>query len=235
MTEMSRHAVLFDVDGTLVDSTYFHSLSWWQAFRQAGITVPTARIHRAIGMGGDELVRHFLGAQGTEEQIEELKSSHDAIFSTHWPALVPFHGAKDLLMQCAGSGLNVILASSAKQEELEVLRQVIDADSVIFASTSSTDAAKGKPAPDIVAAALDTAGVAVENALFIGDAVWDAAAAGKLGLAMVGVTSGGTSAAELQEAGAMEVYRDVQSLLEGLNSSALGQLIHRARQTDNVE
>lgn len=235
MAELSRHAVLFDVDGTLVDSTYFHALSWWQAFRRAGLTVPTSAIHRAIGMGGNELVRHFLGAQSPEEQLEELKNSHDAIFSTYWPALVPFHGAKDLLMQCAGAGLSVILASSAKKEELEVLRQVIDADSAIFAATSSSDAPRGKPAPDIVAAALDTAGVDAENAFFIGDAVWDAAAAGKLGLGMLGVTSGGTSAAELHEAGALEVYRDVQSLLDELDSSALGQLISRARETDNVE
>lgn len=229
MTGKTGQAVLFDVDGTLVDSTYFHAVSWWQAFRHSGVTVPTAGIHRAIGMGGDELVRHFLGAEMTDDQVEKLKSSHDAIFSTHWPALVAFQGAKDLLIQCSGAGLTVVLASSAKEEELDVLRKVIDADAAIFAATSSSDAERGKPAPDIVAAALDAAGVHADQAVFVGDAVWDAAACTKLGLPMIGVSSGGTSETELHDAGAMEVHRDVQTLLEGLDASALGQLISRAR------
>lgn len=230
MAGNAKYAVLFDVDGTLVDSTYFHAVSWWQAFRQHGFTLSTAALHRAVGMGGNELVRHFLGAETPDEQMEQLKNSHDAIFSTHWPALVAFPGAKELLVQCAGAGLSVILASSAKDEELEVLRKVIDADSAIFAATSSSDAPRGKPAPDIVAAALDAAGVEPDHAVFVGDAVWDAAAAAKLSLPMIGVSSGGTSVAELDAAGAMEVHSDVQKLLEDLGSSALGQLIARARE-----
>ena len=235
MAENARFAVLFDVDGTLVDSTYLHAVSWWQAFRHCGFTVPTASVHRAIGMGGNELIRHFLGAEISDELIENLKSSHDAIFSTHWPTLVAFPGAKDLLVQCAGAGLIVVLASSAKKEELEVLRKVIDADSVIFAATSSSDAARGKPAPDIIAAALDAAGVEADHALFVGDAVWDAAAATKLSLPMIGVSSGGTSAAELSKAGATEIHSDVQRLLEDLDSSALGQLIVRAREAGTID
>lgn len=234
MSEKTGYAVLFDVDGTLVDSTYFHTVAWWQAFRRAGFTIPAARIHRAIGMGGNELVQEFLGEDSAKEQRETLKSSHDAIFSTHWPALVAFEGAKDLLRHCASAGLSVVLASSAKGEELEVLRQVIDADSAIFAATSSSDADRGKPAPDIVAAALDAAGVDAEHAIFVGDAVWDAAAAAKVALPMIGVSSGGTSAAELYEAGAMEVHDNVQRLLEDLDSSALGQLISRARRSATV-
>ncbi|RAN70763.1 HAD family hydrolase [Bacillus sp. SRB_336] len=230
MAEKPRHAVLFDVDGTLVDSTYFHALSWWQAFRQSGHTVPTAAVHRAIGMGGNELVRHFLGTAITDDETQKLKSAHDAIFSTHWPALVAFQGAKDLLMQGAGAGLAVVLASSAKQEELDVLRKALDADAAISAATSSSDAERGKPAPDIISAALESAGVDAEHAVFVGDAVWDAAACGKLGLAMVGVCSGGTSEAELRDAGAREVHRDVQALLDGLDASELGRLISRARQ-----
>lgn len=204
MAENSMYAVLFDVDGTLVDSTYLHAVSRWQAFRHCGFTVPTASVHRAIGMGGNELVRRFLGAEISDDQIEKLKSSHDAIFSTHWPAFVAFPGAKDLLVQCAGAGLSVVLASSAKDEEIQVLCKVIDADSVIFAATSSSEAAWGKPAPDIIAAALDAAGVQADHAVFVGDAVWDAAAATKLSLPMIGVSSGCTSAAELHAAGAME-------------------------------
>ncbi|WP_335337605.1 HAD-IA family hydrolase [Arthrobacter alpinus] len=188
--------------------------------------MPSSGLHRAIGMGGDELVRHFLG-EVSDGQVEKLKSSHDAIFSTHWPALVAFHGAKDLLIRCSEAGLGVVLASSAKEEELEVLRKVMDADAVISAATSSSDAELGKPAPDIIAAALEAAGVDADHAVFVGDAVWDASASEKLGVPMIGVSSGGTSAGELLEAGAVEVYRDVQALLDSFDASALGQLISR--------
>lgn len=180
-------------------------------------------------------MRHFLGGEISAEEIEKLKNSHDAIFSTHWPALVAFPGAKDLLVQCAGAGLSVVLASSAKEEELEVLRKVIHADSVISAATSSSDAARGKPAPDIIAAALDAAGVQADDAVFVGDALWEAAAATKLSLPMFGARSGGTSAAELHDAGAIEIHSNVQKLLEDLDARALGQLIARAREPGSVD
>lgn len=231
MAKKFKYAVLFDVDGTLIDSTYFHTLAWWQAFAQSGHLVAMSKVHRAIGMGGDELVRHLLGSELPDGHAEKLKQAHGAIFSTHWPALVPFRGAKDLLMQCADAGIAVVLASSAQQKELDVLRKVLDAEAAISAATSSSDADAGKPAPDIVDAALNAVGVDADRAIFVGDAVWDAAAAAKLGLPMVGVCSGGTSAAELHEAGASAVYEDAQALLDGLAASPLGQLIARARQS----
>ncbi|WP_334170449.1 HAD family hydrolase [Sinomonas sp.] len=216
--------VLFDVDGTLVDSSYFHALAWWEAFRQFEHTVPMSAIHRAVGMGGDKLVAHLLGESRDESQDDELKATHDAVFGTYWPSLVAFDGARSLLKRCAEEGLTVVLASSARDRELRVLRRALDADEAIAAATSSSDAEESKPAPDILAAALDAGGLRAEDAVFVGDAVWDVYAASKLGIPTVGVTCGGTSEGELREAGAAEVYAGPDELLEAFASSALGRL-----------
>ncbi|MBM6622217.1 HAD family hydrolase [Micrococcaceae bacterium RIT802] len=223
------HAVLFDVDGTLVDSTYLHTLAWWLSFRQAGHTVPMARLHRSIGMGGDKLVAHAFGREVDQEEEQGLKDAHDAIFSTCWPHLVRFEGARELLARCHAAGAAVVLASSAKEAELDVLRKALDADAWITAATSSSDAAESKPAPDIVEAALEAAGVDAAHALFVGDAVWDVQACGRLSMPVVGVRSGGTSAAELRDAGAVETYAHVADLLHQLDGSALGNLLDEVR------
>ncbi|MGP5227627.1 HAD family hydrolase [Arthrobacter rhombi] len=224
-----RHAVLFDVDGTLVDSTYWHTVSWWQALRQHGHTVQMSRIHRAIGMGGDKLVSHVVGENVDADQEQALKDAHAAIFSTHWPQLTRFEGVKELLRACHGAGAAVVFASSAQGPQLEVLRRTIDADDFLTAATSSSDASASKPEPDIVEAALESAGVAAEQAIFIGDAVWDVHACAKLGLPVIGLACGGTSAAELREAGALEVHEQAADLLAHLQVSALGRLLDAAR------
>lgn len=228
MGKNPTHAVLFDVDGTLVDSTYFHTLAWWLSFRRAGHTVPMTRFHRAIGMGGDKLVAHALGREADGDEEAELKSGHDAIFSTYWPHLVRLEGAREVLERCHAAGAAVVLASSAHQTELEVLREALDADAWITAATSSSDAAESKPAPHIVEAALAAAGVDAAHALFIGDAVWDVEACKRLSLPVIGVCSGGTGAAELRDAGATETYTNVAELLDQLGASALGRLLEDA-------
>ncbi|MCZ2402582.1 HAD family hydrolase [Paenarthrobacter sp. Z7-10] len=219
--------VLFDVDGTLIDSNYLHTISWWQAFRRVGQDVPMASIHRAIGMGGDKLITHLLGEERNKNDDDVLQASHDAVFSTHWPALRPFAGAKDLLVQCGEVGLAVVLASSARQDELTVLRTALDADSCIDAATSSSDAAESKPAPDIVAAALESCRLQAGHTVFVGDSVWDVYAASKLNIPTIGLTCGGTSDAELREAGAVEVFAHPQALLQDLANSAIGRLLVR--------
>lgn len=226
---MIQHAtktrgVLFDVDGTLIDSSYLHTLAWWQSFRQAGHDVQMAAIHRAIGMGGDKIIEHLLGADRDKDDDATLQASHSAIFSTHWSALRPFRGAKALLVQCGEVGLAVVLASSAPERELGVLRAALDADSSIDAATSSSDAQQSKPAPDILAAALEAGKLQAENAVFVGDAVWDVYAAAKLGIPTIALTCGGTSEAELREAGAAEVFADPEELLQNLAQSAIGRL-----------
>jgi HAD superfamily hydrolase (TIGR01509 family) len=212
--------VLFDVDGTLVDSSYIHTVCWWQAFRQAELDAPMAVIHRAVGMGGDRLVPHVLAhAQGdtghrdAEQLTSELTASHDAIYSTYWSALRTLPGAREVLRRCHESDLLAVLASSAGERELAVLRGVLDCDQWIDAATSAADADTSKPDPDLVIAALDKAGLAPHQALFVGDAVWDVEAAGRAGVRCVGLECGGTSAAELRAAGAWRTYQDPADLL----------------------
>ena len=132
--------MLFDVDGTLVDSSYIHTLAWWQAFRQAGYDVPMASIHRSVGMGGDRILDSLLPSDRDASEDSTIMTSHAAVFSTFWPALRPLDGAKELLAQCHESGLAVALASSARERDLEALRSTIGADAFIDAATSSSDA-----------------------------------------------------------------------------------------------
>ncbi|UNK44865.1 HAD family hydrolase [Arthrobacter sulfonylureivorans] len=217
--------VLFDVDGTLVDSNYVHVLAWWQAFRQAGVDVPMAAIHRCVGMGGGRLIEELLDDGRDRSGDEQIKAAHRAVFSTYWPALRRFDGAREVVDRAAAEGLAVVLASSAEEAELAVLRRVIDADGSITAATSSADADNSKPAPDILQAALDAAGLRAEDTVFVGDAVWDIQAAGDLGIPCIGLECGGTSADVLTQAGAAEVYRNPQDLLEHFSESALGGLL----------
>jgi len=219
-----RAAVLFDVDGTLVDTPYLHAVCWWEALRQKEQYVPMATIHRAIGMGSAELFDHLLGSDRDRSGDEKLKATHLALYAQYWGRLRPLPGAADLLRACADRGLAVVLASSANPTELAALRSALNADDAITAATSAADAEAGKPAPDILEAALDQADVAADQSVFVGDAVWDADAASRLGIPFVGVSCGGTSAAELREHGAVEVYRDPADLLRSLDDSAIARL-----------
>ena len=220
-----RKGVLFDVDGTLIDSAYLHTLAWWQAFRQAGYDVPMARIHRHVGMGGARLVDSLL-PEGRDKSLDaEILGAHAGIFGTYWPSLRPLDGARDLLAQCCEGGLAVALASSARDADLKALRSSLAADSFIHAATSANDAERSKPEPDILIAALAAIGVEASDAVYVGDAVWDVYAADRLGVPTIGVTCGGTSEAELREAGAIEVYSGPRELLDRLRDSAIGKLL----------
>jgi HAD superfamily hydrolase (TIGR01509 family) len=219
-----KRGVLFDVDGTLVDTTYLHTVAWWEALRQHEHDVPMAEIHRAIGMGSDKLLDHLLGDQRDQDADDDLTKTHSVLYASWWERLRPLPGAADLLRACAGRGLAVVLASSAQADELGKLRAVIDADDVITAATSSADAKQSKPAPDILEAALEQSGVDPKQSVFVGDAVWDVKAAAKLGIPCIGLTCGGTSAAELMEAGAIATYATPAELLGDLDASAIAKL-----------
>lgn len=223
-----RRGVLFDVDGTLIDSSYIHTIAWWGAFRQYGYDIPMASIHRLVGMGGDRLVDNLLPAGRDTSLDPEIMASHGALYASHWPALRALDGAKDLLAQCHAAGLAVALASSARKKDLQVMKETLDADAFIHAATSANDAKESKPAPDILVAALDAVGVDAADAVFVGDAVWDVKAAAALGIPAIAVTCGGVSAAELRESGAVEVYRGPRDLLENLTTSAIGRLMAAA-------
>ncbi|MCU1436868.1 MAG: family hydrolase [Pseudarthrobacter sp.] len=220
-----RGAVLFDVDGTLVDSAYVHTMAWWQAFRQHQYDVPMAAIHWHVGMGGDRLVDSLLPAGRDKSADVEIMASHAAVFATGWPSLRALDGAKELLAQCHAGGLAVALASSARKEDLAASRKALDADAFIHAATSANDAKESKPAPDILIAALEAVDATPAGAVFVGDAVWDMKAAGALGMPAIGVTCGGRSAAELFDAGAAEVYAGPRDLLDNLQQSAIGRLL----------
>jgi HAD superfamily hydrolase (TIGR01509 family) len=221
----SARGVLFDVDGTLVDSNYLHAVTWWEAMRQSGHTVPTASIHRAIGMGSDKLLDHLLGQGRDRDEDETMRAAHLALYKTYWERLRPLPGAADLLRTCAAHGLKVVLASSASEKELAALRRALDADDVIDTATSASDVDSSKPDPDIIEAALREADLPAEGALLVGDSVWDVRAAARAGIPCIGVTCGGTSAAELREAGAVETYDDPTALRENLDRSAIAKFL----------
>lgn len=214
-------AVLFDVDGTLVDTTYLHAVAWWEAFAQAGHDVPMAWIHRAIGMGSDQLLDVLLPAERDTSSDAAISAAHGALYSVYWSRLRPLPGAADLLRACHQHGLRVVLASSADPAELDVLMAALDADGAVDEATSAGDVDQSKPAPDLVQVALDKVGLRPAEAMFVGDAVWDAQACQRAGVPCVGVLSGGFSQAELLDAGAVRVYRDAAEILAAFPASLL--------------
>ena len=220
-----RRGVLFDVDGTLIDSSYLHTVAWWGAFRQYGQDIPMAAIHQHVGMGGARLVDALLPAGPHRPATADVLAAHGALYAANWPALRAFDGAADLLTGCHAAGLAVALASSARTEDLAVMRDVLGAGDAIDAATSANDASRSKPAPDILVAALAAIGVEAADAVYVGDAVWDMKAAAALGMPAIGVTSGGICAEALRDAGAVEVYSGPRELLDNLGSSAIGRLL----------
>jgi HAD superfamily hydrolase (TIGR01509 family) len=220
----ARSGVLFDVDGTLVDTTFLHAVCWAESLRQHGHEIPMADVHHLIGMSGDRLLDTLLGKDRDRDADEELENAHLTLYRQHWGRLTRLPGAAKLLYACADRGLDVVLASSASEEELDALRSTLDADDAITVATSSADADSGKPAPDILQSALERSGLSADRVVFVGDAVWDGEAAQRAGVTFVGVTCGGTPAEQLRAAGAVEIWRDPAELLEHLADSAIGRL-----------
>lgn len=219
----AKPAVLFDVDGTLVDSNYLHVHAWQRAFAELGIALQACRIHRAIGMDGSTLVRALSGDAPDDVQ-QQLKDLHSRYYLQTAGLLRPLPGAQALLDRLAALGLQVVLATSAPGDELAELRKTLDRDSRVAAVTSSADVDMAKPNPDIIGVALDRAGVPADRAVFVGDAVWDAKACVRAGLRNIGLLSGGISRAELAAAGAAPVFENTQDLLDHLDDSPIAAL-----------
>jgi HAD superfamily hydrolase (TIGR01509 family) len=215
-------AALFDVDGTLVDTNYLNAVTWWEAFSQAGHDVTMAQIHRAIGMGSDQMLDKLLPAGRDKDADADIRTAHGALYAVYWSRLRPLPGATDLLRACKDRGLAVVLASSADEREFNMLRTVLDAEDAIEAATFSGDVELSKPAPDLVEAALRKIGIPAKDAVFIGDTVWDVQACQKAAVPCIGVLSGGFSRDELTSAGAAEIYSDPGELLAALPESLLG-------------
>ena len=183
---MPHSAVLFDVDGTLVDSNYLHVHAWTRAFADEGIEVSAWRTHRCIGMDGTTLVSTLTG--GADDDVaDRLKDLHSRYYRETAALLKQLPGARALLTRVEELGLQVVLATSAPEDELELLREVLDSEDVFSAVTSSEDVDTAKPEPGIVEVALDRAGVDAEHAVFVGDAVWDVEACVRAGLGFGGV------------------------------------------------
>ena len=216
-------AVLFDVDGTLVDSNYLHVHAWQRAFDTEGLTVEAWRIHRCIGMDGSTLVHTMAGNAG-EGVGEHLMDLHTHYYREIAALLRPLPGAQDLLHKVAELGLQVVLATSAPEDELAILREVLGCDDVISEVTSSGDVDTAKPEPDIVEVALHRAHVTAQRAVFVGDAVWDAEASARAQVPSIGLLSGGVSRDELENAGATEVFENPLELLAQLEHSRIAAL-----------
>jgi phosphoglycolate phosphatase-like HAD superfamily hydrolase len=215
-------AAIFDVDGTLTDTNHLHVVAWWEAFRQAGHTVPMADIHRAIGLSSGDLIERLLGAHHDREQDSAISSAHTVLYGTYFDRLPAFEGAGDLLRTLAGRDWRVVLATSAKGSELAALRRAVDADDAIWKAASSDDVTEGKPSPEPVRLACELADVGSGQAVFVGDSVWDMEAAAQAGVRSVALLSGGIPRTDLEQAGADRVYRDAAELLARLDDSPFG-------------
>jgi HAD superfamily hydrolase (TIGR01509 family) len=217
-------AVLFDIDGTLVDSNYLHVDAWSRAFAEVGHPVDAWRIHRSIGLDGDKLLDSLLG-DDVDEFGDRAQKLHTELYTQMSARLRPLPGAVELLHALHDAGARVVLATSAPKSELEILLGVLDSDDALHATTSSDDVETAKPRPDIVNVALDRAGVQASEALFVGDAVWDMVAAGRAGVPSIGVRTGGFGADELTDAGAIAVFDDAATVLADFVSRRQGSAL----------
>ncbi|QEN11978.1 HAD family hydrolase [Mycolicibacterium sp. ELW1] len=221
---MAKPAVLFDIDGTLVDSNYLHVHAWQQAFHEVGLPVQAWHVHRSIGMDGSTLVEELSG--GADDDVQKrLKDFHTRHYEACADLLTTLPGARGLLQRVADLGLQVVLATSAPENELAMLRTTLDCDELVSAITSSEDVEEAKPRPDIVNVALKKAGVSAQQAVFIGDTVWDVEASARAGVPCIAVLSGGVGRGELEKAGAAAVFDDVQELLDNLDGSPIAALL----------
>jgi HAD superfamily hydrolase (TIGR01549 family) len=212
-------AALLDVDGTLIDSNYHHALAWYRAFRQSGIVLPLWRIHRHVGMGGDQLVPALVGKRMNEERGEELRAARDEEYAQLIGEVAPLEGARELIADLKERGLAVVLASSAPQDEIDHYLGLLDARDLADAWTTDDDVEATKPEPDLVQAALEKAGT--EEAVMVGDTPWDVEAARKAGVETICVITGGFSEQELRDAGAVAVFESVEELRQKLDSTRL--------------
>jgi HAD superfamily hydrolase (TIGR01509 family) len=213
-------AAILDIDGTLIDSNYQHALAWYRAFRLHGITIPVWRCHRAIGMGGDQLVPYLAGEGFEREAGDIVRTEEHALFAQMISEVQPFAGARGLIEDLKARGCKVVLASSAKAEDVAVYLDLLDARELADGWTDSSSVERTKPAPDLVEAALELVGGG--PAVMIGDSTWDVEAAKAAKVKTLCVRTGGFGADELLDAGAAAVYESIAELRERLSETPFG-------------
>jgi HAD superfamily hydrolase (TIGR01509 family) len=217
---VSAAAAILDVDGTLVDTNYHHALAWYRALRQHGVVVPIWRIHRHIGMGGDHLVASLVSEDWDAEHGDDVRTAEKPLYMSLIAEVEPLEGARGLITDLRERGHAVVLASSAKPDEVDHYLDLLDARGIVDGWTTSGDVERTKPEPDLVAAAVEKAGGG--DAVMVGDSTWDCESAARAGVPTVGVLTGGFSEAELRDAGAARVYRSLAELRGDLEEAPFG-------------
>ena len=212
-------AAILDVDGTLVDTNYHHAIAWYRAFRQNDIVLPIWRIHRHIGMCGDQLVEALGGEQLENEKGDDIRAAESVLYVELMTEVKPLKDARELIEDLKQSGHAVVLASSAKEHEVDHYLDVLNARELADDWTTSADVEATKPEPDLVVAAVEKAGGG--EAVMVGDSTWDCEAAKRAGLETIAVLTGGFSEAELRDAGALAVYSSIKDLRESLDETPL--------------
>jgi HAD superfamily hydrolase (TIGR01549 family) len=211
--------MILDVDGTLVDTNYHHTLAWHRALRAHGHIVQMWQIHRHIGMGGDQIVAALIGDEAAERDGDEIRTAEADAYGELIDEVEPMRGARELLADLRTEAFSVVLASSAKQEEIDHYLDLLKARDLVDDWTTAADVERTKPAADLVHAALEKSDGGGQ-ALMIGDSVWDVKAASAADVPTLAVLTGGFSETELKQAGAVEVVREIAQIREGLSHLA---------------
>jgi HAD superfamily hydrolase (TIGR01549 family) len=217
---VTKPAAILDIDGTLVDSNYFHAVAWYRAMRAHGHTLPMWRIHRAIGMGGDQMIAALLGDEVEEREGDDIRDVEKERYFELIDEVQPLEGSRELIEDLKRSDHRVVLASSAKPEEVEHYLDLLDARELADAWTTSGDVENTKPAPDLVNSALEKIGGG--PAVMVGDSVYDCEAAGNADVETIAVLTGGFSDSELLKSGARIVFASIVELRERLSWTPLG-------------
>jgi len=216
--------LLSDIDGTLVDSNTLHAEAWRRAFEEFGIQVGMDEIWRQIGKGGDQLIPEFVPYFDRKKIEEPLKALRKSLFHKEYmPRVVAFEKSQELLKRVKSSGKKIGLATSSEEEDVATYKRIVGMEDLVEKTSSQADAAASKPDPDIFVAALRKAGIEANQAIVLGDTPYDAEAAGKLGIRVIGLTCGGWKRDDLKDAGCSEVYKSPADLLANFNSSLLAK------------
>jgi len=212
---------VLDIDGTLVDTNYHHAIAWYRAFRRHEIVLPIWRIHRHIGMGGDQIVKALTDERTDRERGDQIRSVEKDLYLELIDEVEPMAGSRELIEDLKRRGHAVVLASSAKEDEVEHYLDLLDARELADGWTTSADVEATKPEPDLVRAALDRGDADPGEAIMVGDTTWDIDAAANAGVQTIAVRTGGFGADELERAGAIAVFESVQELCSALDRTPL--------------
>jgi HAD superfamily hydrolase (TIGR01509 family) len=212
---------ILDIDGTLVDTNYQHALGWYRAFRRHGIVLPIWRIHRHLGMGGDQVVEALTDERTENELGDKIREVEKECYLELIDEVEPMEGSRELIAELGQRGHIVVLASSAKEDEVEHYLDLLDARDLADAWTTSADVEATKPAPDLVNSALTKVGGSADDAVMIGDTPWDVKAAERAGVGTIAVLTGGFAIEELTESGAKDVFESVADLRGALDRTPL--------------